>query len=76
MKNDKQVQFYKTYKTIDEQIEYLSTYKNVEYIITNKDQSKRYLSEFGYVNVITPFKHCFAKLDNKHEVMKERNIQP
>ena len=36
----------------------------------NKENAGNKLLEYNYINVITPFKHRFAKLNNKKEVEK------
>lgn len=61
---------YKIAKTIDEQIEYLKTNKRVKFNIIDEKEAKKILFRYNYINVISPFKHHFAKLNNKKEVVK------
>lgn len=62
---------YKPAKTLDEQIKYLKENKKVCFNIITEKQAKDILFRYNYINVITPFKHHFAKLSNKNEVIKE-----
>lgn len=61
---------YKPAKTLDEQIKYLKENKKVCFNIITEKQAKDILFRYNYINVITPFKHHFAKLSN-NEVIKE-----
>lgn len=63
-------QQYKIAKTISEQIEYLNNNKRVQFNCMNKDTAKDKLLEYNYINIITPFKHKFAKLNENKEVEK------
>lgn len=65
---------YKPAKTLDEQIKYLKENKKVCFNIITEKQAKDILFRYNYVNVITPFKHHFAKLSNKNEVIKKMEI--
>lgn len=62
---------YKPAKTLDEQIKYLKENKKVCFNIITEKQAKDILFRYNYINVITSFKHHFAKLSNKNEVIKE-----
>ena len=62
---------YKPSKTISEQIEYLKTNKNVVFNDISEEEAKDILLKYNYINVITPFKHRFAKLDSKKQVIKD-----
>ena len=63
-------QQYKIAKTISEQIEYLNKNKRVQFNCMDKDTAKDKLLEYNYINIITPFKHKFAKLNENKEVEK------
>lgn len=65
---------YKPAKTLDEQIKYLKENKKVCFNIITEKQAKDILFRYNYINVITPFKHHFAKLSNKNEVIKKMEI--
>lgn len=54
---------YKKTLTIDEQIEYLKNIKHVVFIEISEEKAKNILYENNYINVITPYKHLFAKTD-------------
>ena len=62
---------YKPAKTLDEQIKYLKENKRVCFNIIDEKHAKDILFKYNYINIITPFKHHFAKLSNKKEVIKE-----
>ena len=64
---------YKSAKTLDEQIDYLSTNKRVKFNIESEDNAKEKLLRYNYINVITPFKHNFAKKNRNNEVIKRNN---
>jgi len=68
--SDNNFQQYKPAKTILEQLEYLNRNKRVQFNEMNKDLAGDKLLEYNYINVITPFKHRFAKLNEKKEVDK------
>ena len=81
MKNEN-FQQYKPAKTILEQLDYLNKNKRVQFNEMNRDSAGDKLLEYNYINVITPFKHKFAKLNEKKEVEKikgshiyERNVE-
>lgn len=64
---------YKVPKTIKEQIEYLSDNKKV---IFNEMEMEKYevlLHKRNYINLISPFKHKFAKSDESDEYMSIRD---
>lgn len=54
---------YKQPLSIKEQIEYLENNKRVLYTIVSKEDAEKILLQHCYINVITPFKHHFAKID-------------
>lgn len=62
---------YKPHKTIDEQIKYLHDFKNVEYNTISTDEARKILYEDKYINVITPFKHRFARKDKHGNVIRD-----
>lgn len=61
---------YKKAKILEEQIEYLKENKRVQFNVINEEDAKDILFKYNYINVITPYKHRFAKLNNKKEVIK------
>lgn len=63
-------QKYKPAKNISEQIQYLNEKKRVQYNNMDKDSASDKLLRFNYINIITPFKHKFAQLNDKKEVIK------
>lgn len=63
--NDNKFQQYKPAKTISEQLEYLHTNKRVQFNKINEDLAGDKLLRYNYINVITLFKHKFAKLNEK-----------
>ncbi len=63
---------YKEPKTIKEQIKYLKDEKRVVFNIISEEEAEAILEKYGYINVITPFKHIFAK-KSKGEVIKMDN---
>ena len=71
MENNMGSKKYKPSKTISEQIEYLKTNKNVVFNDISEEEAKDILLKYNYINVITPFKHRFAKLDSKKQVIKD-----
>ncbi len=80
--NNENFQQYKPAKTILEQLDYLNKNKRVQFNEMNRDFAGDKLLEYNYINVITPFKHKFAKLNEKKEVEKikgshiyERNVE-
>lgn len=62
---------YKPAKTKEEMVEYLANNKNVVYEQISKDDAQNILFKYNYINVITPYKHRFAKKDEKGEVIKK-----
>lgn len=65
-----QCQKYKPAKSISEQIQYLNEKKRVQFNKMNEEVAGDQLLKYNYINVITPFKHRFAKLNDKKEVIK------
>lgn len=72
---------YKSSKKLNEQIEYLEHNKRIQFDNINVKEAKEVLLRYNYINVITPFKHHFAKLNSHREVIKidnkhvyERNV--
>lgn len=61
---------YKPAKTLEEQIEYLRNNKRVQFNIIDEKNAKDILFKYNYINVISPYKHHFAKLNSKKEVIK------
>lgn len=61
---------YKPAKTLDKQVEHLKENKKVLFNILNEEQSKEVLLRYNYINVISPYKHKFALLDEKQQVVK------
>lgn len=68
--NQNTFQQYKPAKNILEQLQYLNEKKRVQFNEMNKEMAENKLLQYNYINVITPFKHKFAKLDKKKEVEK------
>lgn len=64
-------QKYKPSKSILEQINYLNEKKKVQFNDMSKEIAGENLLRYNYINVITPFKHYFAKKNEKHEVIKQ-----
>ena len=54
---------YKKPKTVQELVEYLEQNKKVTYNDISKKDAEKILYEHCYINVITPYKHCFARFD-------------
>ena len=63
-------QDYKPSKKIKEQLDYLEEKKRVRFINMDRNTAGNKLLEYNYINVITPFKHKFAKCDSKKQVVK------
>lgn len=63
-------QDYKPSKKIKEQLDYLEEKKRVRFIDMDRNTAGDKLLEYNYINVITPFKHKFAKCDSKKQVVK------
>lgn len=68
--NQTKIKQYKKAKTISEQIEHLSMNKNVQFDEKDMELAKNKLLEYNYINIISPFKHKFAKLNNRYEAEK------
>ncbi len=62
---------YKKPLTIEEQIDYLENNKRVVYNDCPKEQAKKILLQYNYINVITPYKHRFALKDNKGVTIRD-----
>ena len=62
---------FKEPKTVKEQIDYLKKEKRVVFNTITEEEATVILEKYGYINVITPFKHRFAKKEKgkivKHE---------
>lgn len=71
MNEEDEVIVFKKPLTIDEQIQYLHDTKRVVYNKMEVAVAKQNLYKFNYINVITPFKHIFAKTDEKGVPVKE-----
>lgn len=69
----KKMDTYKPAKKLDEQIEHLRMNKRVQYHLMDETEAKDKLLRYNYINVISPFKHHFAKKDKKHKVIKINN---
>lgn len=63
-------QRYKSAKSISEQIKYLNEKKRIQFNNMNMKEAGEKLLQYNYINVITPFKHKFAKLNHQKEVIK------
>lgn len=63
-------QIYKPAKTTKEQVKYLESTKRVVFNDISKEEAENILLRYNYINVITPYKHHFAKTNEKHEVIK------
>lgn len=61
---------YKPAKTLSQQVQYLHDTKRVQFNDIDENEAKEILLRYNYVNVITPFKHHFAKKDKSNEVVK------
>lgn len=73
MNNDNNfLTIYKPAKTTEEMINYLEENKRVVYTLMGKDEAKEILLKYNYINVITPFKHVFARKE-KNEVIKDKD---
>lgn len=61
--------------TLDEQIEHLKINKRVVFDEIKEKETKDYLLRNNYINVITPFKHKYAKWDegNSNRLKKDEN---
>lgn len=58
-------QRYKSAKSISEQIKYLNEKKRIQFNNMNMKEAGEKLLQYNYINVITPFKHKFAKLNHQ-----------
>lgn len=61
---------YKPAKTLDQQVDYLNSKKRVQFNLIDEDEAKEILLRYNYINVISPFKYKFAKLDNQKNPIK------
>ena len=62
---------YKPAKTTKEMVDYLEENKRVSYSIMNKREAQEALLKYNYINVITPFKHVFARKEKDEEIRDE-----
>lgn len=62
---------YKKPLTIDQQVDYLEKTKRVVYKKVSKEESKEFLYTHNYINVISPFKHCFCKIEKNGKPIKD-----
>lgn len=62
---------YKPAKTVKEQTQYLHDNKRVQFNDISEEQAQDYLLQYNYINVITPFKHHFARVNENQEVIKD-----
>lgn len=69
----RKVEYYKTAKKVNEQLEYLEINKRVVFNQVNRQTAKDVLFRCNYINVISPYKHHFARLDNSRNVVKIDN---
>lgn len=59
--------------TVQQQVDYLEKNKEVVYNEMSKADAENYLSKNNYINVISPFKYCFADKDSAGDVIKDEN---
>lgn len=71
MEEGKKVITFKKPLSIDEQIQYLHDTKRVVYNEMSVLLAKENIYRFNYINVITPFKHLFAKTNETGVPIKE-----
>lgn len=64
---------YKQPLTVQQQIVYLENNKEVIYTNMTKAEAEDYLTKNNYINVISPFKYCFADKDSNGNVLKDQN---
>lgn len=69
-KRKKEYRKYKPAKSTDAQIEYLEKHKNVIFNNISKKEAQEILLRYNYINVVSPFKHHFAKRTVGNEVLK------
>ena len=62
---------FKEPKTVTEQIDYLKKEKRVIFKEITEAEATVILEKYGYINVITPFKHRFAKKENGKVIKSE-----
>lgn len=65
------VQEYKVAKTTTEQIEHLKENKRVTFDKISENEASELLLRYNYINIISPYKHHFALLDSKKQVVKK-----
>lgn len=70
MDNKEYIQQYKPAKTLSMQVQYLNQNKKVQFHKMSVETAQDKLLEYNYINIITPFKHKFAKINNKKEIVK------
>lgn len=71
MEDNKEVIQFKPAKTTKEMTKYLLENKRVRYNIISDEEAQDLLLKYNYINIITLFKHHFAKVDSKKQVIKE-----
>jgi len=64
--------YYKKPKQLDEQIEILKLQKNVVFKRISEEEAKEHLFLINYINLISPFKHHFAKKSNNNPFKTEK----
>lgn len=64
---------YKKPLSIEEQVDYLEKNKRVVYNECDKEQAKKILLRYNYINVITPYKHRFALKNKKGITIRDDN---
>ncbi len=69
---NKEVKQYKPSKKLDEQISYLKYKKKVTFNKITEEDACEKLLRYNYINIITPFKHRFAK-KTKNEILIKEN---
>lgn len=62
---------YKKPLTIEQQVDYLEKTKRVVYKEISKEESGEFLYTHNYINVISPFKHCFCRVNKNGEPIKD-----
>lgn len=71
---NKKIEVYKEAKTVQEMTQYLHDNKRVIYNEMSEAEAQEVLLKYNYINVITPFKHVFARKDSKeHEIRDSEN---
>ena len=70
-KGDDLMDVYKKPLTIEQQVNYLEKTKRVVYKEVSKEESEEFLYTHNYINVISPFKHCFCKIEKNGKPIKD-----